>query len=286
MAQHNSGEEKYIIEKENQLGKTVYHYCSLNTLLGILQNKELWFGCTASMNDIKEQRFFIEDLHKNIKDAIPTEKYSQCEDFFKSLYNSLNHDYPYAFCLSTLNDNAAQWERYADNACGISIGFNTKKLALLFMSAYMTFTKIHYGYDTKNHAHYQVLLKYILENELSEGFQNIRQIKENILACAVAFKHESFSTENECRISTIWSWPTMKGTNYEYKLINNTIKKILTVNLKNLCKKEDIEFEDLIDSITIGPRSKQSVYELQEYLKQMGFKKLPQKVSKSNCPLR
>ena len=57
-------------------------------------------------------------------------------------------------------------------------------------------------------------------------------------------------------------------------------------DFKNHPFKVEIDFEDLFDSIVIGPTSKQTVRDLQFYCKNNGLLKLANKVKKSDCPLR
>ena len=78
MTQKLSADENYANERAAKFGDTIYHYCSLDTLLSILNHKELWFGSTASVNDSKEQRYFLENLENAIKEAIPKNKINVC----------------------------------------------------------------------------------------------------------------------------------------------------------------------------------------------------------------
>ena len=73
---------------------------------------------------------------------------------------------------------------------------------------------------------------------------------------------------------------------FEYELIKNSFKKVLKVDIEELCKKRAVDFEDLIDIIYIAPCSQQSEVELREYIKHLGYRKLYTKVKKSDCPLR
>lgn len=286
MTQKLSADENYANERAAKFGDTIYHYCSLDTLLSILNHKELWFGSTASMNDSKEQRYFLENLENAIKEAIPKNKINVCNEFFGQIFKSLEHSYPYALCFSTLKDNAAQWERYADNACGISIGFNTRQIVKLFSSSTIYLSEVHYGDEIKKHKHYEIVLEYLLHDNLTCGFRSRKALIENILACSANHKHPSFSTESECRLTTMWELAFIKEAKYEFKFVNNTLKKILIIDLNSLCKNKNIDFEDIIDSITIGPRSKQNISELQEYLNEIDLNKLATKIYKSTCPLR
>lgn len=96
-------------------------------------------------------------------------------------------------------------------------------------------------------------------------------------------KHENFSTEQEIRISPLFVNENDK--HLQCKILN-TIRQVYILNLTELCEKEGKDFEDLFDSIVIGPTSKQTVRDLQFYCKNNGLLKLGNKVKKSDCPLR
>ena len=96
----------------------LYHYTSLNALCGILKDRELWLGNTASMNDKNEIKEFFKSFKKWLINRMPDK-----EDLIKNLlYNATNKiegKYPFAMSFSTWEDDAAQWERYGDNASGV-----------------------------------------------------------------------------------------------------------------------------------------------------------------------
>ena len=106
------------IAKHNY-GKSLYHYTSIAACVGILKEKKLWLGSTAAMNDKLEIVCFIDKLQKAVCEDIKPDKRKDCDLFFEKIYSRLKNEYPYAICFSTLNDNAAQWERYADDAHGV-----------------------------------------------------------------------------------------------------------------------------------------------------------------------
>ena len=70
------------------------------------------------------------------------------------------------------------------------------------------------------------------------------------------------------------------------ELNNGQIKQILKIDIGKLCNYKDMNFEDLIDEIVIGPRSLQSEKELKLFLKEIDLEKLVNKVKLSKCPLR
>lgn len=276
-----SEEIKKRIEKH---GEHLYHYTSLDALCGILKNKELWLSNTSNMNDKAETTDFLQRLWLALLDNLDTDKRTKCNNFFDSLYKRIDGEYPFAMCFSTLEDNAAQWERYADNAKGICNVFNTFSLESLFINQFLLFEKIFYFYDVTKHDHYKTLFKYFNTDKL-EGFSNETSLMDNILACAYLRKHPSFSTESEIRLVTLWN-EILNEYQSDFINRNGVIKNVIKVSLSELCEKEGIVFEDLIDQIIIGPRSSQSIHEFRKYIRHLGLDKIADNIVKSNCPLR
>lgn len=236
------------------------------------------------MNDKSEVNYFIDNLQRAVLEDIDSDKQGNCNLFFKKIYNRLQNEYPYAICFSTLNDNAAQWERYADDAHGVCIIFNTSRLLNLFYYSNAFFFEIFYQEDIKQHDHYKVLKDFFNTGELKR-FENEMEEMDNLLASAYMHKHESFNTESELRLSTLWN-RQIKGADFSFEMVNGRLKKVLKISLKDLCSYEDIDFESLIDGIVIAPRSEQDAQDLKEYLESLNYKELSKKVAKSQCPLR
>lgn len=265
-------------------GENLYHYTTFASLLGILKNKELWLGNTANMNDKSEIIDFIDKLQNAVLEDIYPEKIDDCNAFFVKLHYRLKSEYPFAFCLSKLRDNAAQWERYADNACGVCIVFNTSAFMNLTFYSGALFNEVFYQYDIKQHAHYKILKNYFNTGVL-RGFGNEKEEMDNLLACAYVHKHESFCTEYEIRFTNSWNHKIEKSE-FAFEMVNGKLKKVLKVSLKELCLEENINFEELIDEIVIAPRSEQNKQELKEYMEYLGYKKLSNRITRSQCPLR
>lgn len=139
----------------------------------------------------------------------------------------------------------------------------------------------YYGYCAKQHKMKELLRDYIQYDKMDD-FSNLNGLIDNLLLCAMLHKHESFSTEQEIRISPLFVNENDK--HLQCKILN-TIRRVYILNLIELCEKEGIDFEDLFDSIVIGPTSKQTVRDLQFYCKNNGLLKLANKVKKSDCPL-
>jgi hypothetical protein len=264
----------------------LFHYTSINTLYGILENNELWLCNTAGMNDKLEIRDFIDKLYKALEDELTHEIGIQekREKFFNKIYKRLENEYPYAMCFSKEKDDAAQWERYADNAKGVCIVFNENKLSTIFEGSHVLLTEVFYDYDISVHKHYDNILNYLKSNQL-EGFDDENGLIDNILACGYCHKHSTFKSEQEVRIATLWNY-IPKHSRYDNECVKNQNKKVVKFDLKEACQEHNLKLDDLIDQIIIGPRSKQSVHDLKEYIKEKGFEKLSEKIAQSECPLR
>lgn len=295
MVQRNELVEQFI--KKNKVTKdTLYHYCPQASMLNIISSRELWLGCTIYTNDKMEIKYFVEEVGRCLRESISPNKLQVCNSIMKDIETELSLDSRYLFCMTELRDDAAQWERYADNACGVSIGFNVKTMITVLFYAQLIFTRVWYGYDPCNHGICKVLTQYIEHGRFTEGFTDIKNIISNLLISAAAYKHGSFQSEKEWRLVNYFgdqfkekpgrSKAYLQRIHQDYKMINGVIKDVLVVNLEALCSEIQVEFDDLFNEIIIGPRSRQTVDELQGYLREQGHQKIAEKVTKSTCPLR
>ena len=249
---------------KHQYEAKLYHYTSTASLMGIVSKKEIWLGNTANMNDRSEIINFIEKLQEAVLNDINPEGIEECKSFFEKLYDRLKCEYPFASCFSKLNDNAAQWERYADNAHGVCIVFNTSRLLNLFWYSGALLHEVFYEYDIREHKLYRILRDFFNTGDLKE-FDSEKEAMDQILGCAYLHKHESFCTESEIRLSTLWKQEVTESE-LAFEMVNGKLKKVLKISLDNLCKEENIDFEELIDGIVIAPCSEQSDLVLKEYL--------------------
>ncbi len=265
-------------------GPTVFHYTSIDSLHKILEGKELSLNNTRTMNDAKEVRSFIENLEKAVSDDLPPEHLSESAAFFASLYNQLEQAYPFASCFSSLEDDASLWERYADNARGVCLAFNTEALYRMFRKTSFKFNNIYYQYNIRNHFLYPIVKEYLETGKLT-GYASREQLAETIIAVSALRKHASFQSEREFRLTSFYV-PEATYTRIEFKVVNGVIRKYLNINLAQLAADNGVSLDDLYQRIIIGPASSQNRRILQEYLQYAGYPTLAANVYKSDCPLR
>lgn len=263
-------------------GTTLWHYTDFNAIDGILNKKELWLSSTANVNDSKELIGFINNLKQSVLNCVSDDYEDKVYDIFNEINKHSIQENSFVFCTSKARNDAAQWERYADKGEGVAIAFDTENLFKLFFYNDFIMNEEYYTIDTKQHQICKLLVQYIQTNEI-EGFSNLDGLIDNMILCAMLHKHESFSSEQEIRIAPFF---VKEGDSHIQFKIGKVIKRVYVLDLEELCRKENMSVEDLIDYIVIAPKSQQNIEDLKYYCRNIGLNKLADKIIKSDCPLR
>lgn len=124
---------------------TLYHYTSSRGLVGIIENRELWFSDVRFLNDSQEFKHFCDMVENSIRSQ--SAKYRQswiergCKDvFFDAMVRNLcsgcrsdsmfqwasKYGHPFVFSLSGERDSLSQWRAYGNGE--YCIGFDIEKL--------------------------------------------------------------------------------------------------------------------------------------------------------------
>jgi hypothetical protein len=98
----------------------LYHYCSVDKFLKILQSKCLWLTDLACANDYLEIKYGNQALLDHFSRITKSEPSSELKKFVVDA-NRVG----YAFCMSESGDLLSQWRGYADSGKGVSIGFDS-----------------------------------------------------------------------------------------------------------------------------------------------------------------
>lgn len=137
----------------------------------------------------------------------------------------------------------------------------------------------------RKHKHFDCVKNYICDNDL-DPFTNEESLIENIVATACSFKNVSFSAEDEIRAIILYVDSPSEFVRVEFEICNGVIKKYAKIKWYDVCKKLELNIQDLISEIIIGPRSQQKNDILKEYLSLNDYDDLALKVKNSECPLR
>ena len=284
--------------------KELYHYTSIDTLYNVIEGKELWLFNLATMNDRTECTEFYRQIKKELK-AECKDKVVEIDSMFDEAMQKNEGHYPFAMCFSKLKDDAAQWERYADNAQGVMLAFNVKNLSKLLHNLPFMLDEVRYSNTTQikkyRSGDYDFFLKYLKTGNVLPGAlqqyidedEYVKKWPEMMINIASCYKHGSFSSEKELRLYNYLNYESntqifieKKVTDVVYKSINGNVKKILKLKLDYLFSEQSMTLEDIIDEIVIGPCSSQNLIILQEYIRSHKFNRLAEKISYSESTLR
>ncbi len=270
----------------------LYHYTDFNALNGIVGNAELRLNNILNMNDTSEMRLFVNGLRDNVlvdlKTAGLDKQFSLAKEFFKKEFAEEFHYSAYAACFSEYPDDAAQWERYAKGGQGVCIAFHKDLLERLVEDeSSVSLKKVYYQDSVEGHELIKSFTDVMSDLSSFEGEQTeIRKLMNEAWISSAAFKHPSFTSENEVRLIYTPFSAEEAAVKPKYHIAWDRIKKYYPLDLNELCAKLGIRISSLVDRITIGPASPQSLPILQDYLIDSGLKILADRVSLSKCPLR
>ncbi|MBR7057814.1 MAG: hypothetical protein IKI35_03720, partial [Stomatobaculum sp.] len=103
---------------------------------------------------------------------------------------------------------------------------------------------------------------------------------------SASFKHPSFSSEHEVRLVVMPFGAADFDVKPRYHVTKDRIKKYYPLDLDAMCEKAGASLEELIIEIIVGPESTQSLPIIRDYLKDLSFPELAERVYMSDCPLR
>lgn len=291
---------------------SLYHYCSSETLIKILQGKSLRLSDITKSNDSKEISFLYEKyLEWSRKENPELKDNSSCLFFNKYLFdNQLSQTIIFVSCFSTNEDDLYMWSQYGDNGKGVFIEFNKDEIEKLLENIKIgTSEEIRNNYPNISLGKAPIKfekVEYLEDENADEFFRNHNCLpigKDNqlktlnkIIELCPSVKNGFFKQENEYRIFYTKLPDCSNGDSYKY--INNLtyvnenkgISEILpfkSISSNTFAHKMvlDLPFDkSLIKSITLGPNCKLSEKDVKELFMINGFDELT--VYKSKGTLR
>src|SRR3984893_12929216 len=107
----------------------IYHYCSNACFLSIISTRSIWASEFSLSNDLLEGKWIRRVFSDCCEDRkIPENERTGLLGMLDSLSEYIGAA---GFCMSEESDLLSQWRAYSDNACGVSIGFNSDYLESL-----------------------------------------------------------------------------------------------------------------------------------------------------------
>ena len=109
----------------------IYHYCSVETFMKILETKSIWLSHVQTTNDGLEDRMFVAACERILKKH--KEEDSQYTTLLTKLLDTFikKVDFPYIACFTHNKDLLSQWRAYGDDGKGVCIGFDLSSFSYM-----------------------------------------------------------------------------------------------------------------------------------------------------------
>lgn len=272
-------------------GKTIYHYCPPKAFYEIMHSKCIWLSASNNTNDYSEtrwaERFFNEAIEQFDTDST-RQKLEKLQDFFH-----LNSPLAHIASFSEEGDLLSQWRAYADNAHGVSIGFNLDyfefKRAMPFMAETVDLTlgatNVSYDIQELREQLNEVVRQY-LAIEADDGNGLITAALYLRYLCQTS-KNPAFAEEREYRIIHTPLIASDHGggiaifgncSERKFRIVGNKLTSYFELDfstIKKLCP---------IDKIILGPKNQFSNYDIQNFLASLNLGNI--EIVRSNATYR
>lgn len=244
-----------------EIPEVIYHYTSNEALLKILEGKTLRLSPKHHLNDTMEgeQFFALLATHPSQPDASRLDRLRKALDPFEF----------FVACFSSCGDRLSQWRGYATNGTGASIGFKKKVIfnaikgsreALLYPVAYAD-RVCNLPEDRINTINAMLTSTGKPGNAAIQSFAKERW----------AIKPTGFAEEQEIRLVV-----TIDSRSGELQPVTSRFRIgyfATASEVREFCEFQfgDLPANELIESITLGPKNKTDINALKRLLKTYGL---------------
>lgn len=194
-----------------------YYYCSLNTFLSIIKNKQIYLSDPLKMNDNLELKWYLDrlnneqftvdkvDYQESIFDMV--KKRSGLNFTFEELVEILNskgQKSVYISCFSREPDILSQWRAYAEDGRGVSIVFNLdmlKKADNFFVSEVIYTDDVVYGSNESGIEIVADTINIVFSvNKIAGKEEQMEVFLHELIPELIQYKNPSFIEEQEIRL--------------------------------------------------------------------------------------
>lgn len=262
----------------------IYHYTSIQTLYSIIENQSIWLTDLWSSMDKKEMSYAQKLISEEGKKVLGKS--------FPFLAPARNY---YSFSCTHNADSYFHFNCYADNCLGVAIGIDQNflesgvptKECLEMVSYHLYFADVKYNIKEQK----QMIEKNIKDKNPFFNLINDQSLTKTYNRCFALIKRPEFEQEQEVRLIYRQDYggskTLIKELNDGKKFVLNDFlnnvglevtsqcyepKKVKYFCFKNRIRKyyefslKPFGMNNVIKSITIGPKSQQNINELKEYL--------------------
>lgn len=247
------------------MDEIIYHYCSLNTFLSIVSNKNIRLTSAFKTNDRTEITWIIHKLQETLVNSRIdlASLVSVYEYWTKRLFK------PHIACFSKKGDLLSQWRSYANDGRGVSIGFDRNYFNAIKSMEDKEFVVKDVIYNSQKQLE-------IVNNELSEAkiieeykkynYTNTNidiksiNVVSQVLRYGMTFKNAGFSEEQEVRIIHGYDEVFAEPDVFKYRATEDDLISFIEIPLN---PKHEIH---PIKEVIIGPKCKAEIEDLKEFL--------------------
>lgn len=246
--------------------RDIYHYTSIDGIIGILRNKELWFTNIYFLNDNQELFYtykLIDEVIKEIKKELSNAFYEKIkarknyllsDDYFDQEKNVWARQEYYVASFSTDEDNLALWNYYTKTD---TTGYNICFKDYAFCKHSVAQGKVCYEKIKQKEMLKSTRLKHNEQYNNSPNNEKrgvIRDLFYNFIIYSLFFKNEKYKIENEYRVvMTVYNSSPDEEENCYYRHKKGLIIPYIKFDLNKLKSNFTKELREVIDKIKISP---------------------------------
>lgn len=207
--------------RENSAPYIVYHYCSLESFLSIMNNSTIRLTNILKSNDRAEIQYCFDVFEKTLRDScIEFSREYVDNTEIKNHFSDIDYDslvtkavindslMYYAACFSAEPDLLSQWRGYANDGKGVAIGFYSRNFINARDLKNVKYNKITYDMHTvKIELHDYIIQKLKSVHDKADTSASpflydtaINDIISGMVYNAIFYKNPAFSEENEWRL--------------------------------------------------------------------------------------
>lgn len=259
------------------LPEQVFHYTALDTLIKIVNTRELWCTALPYLNDSKERTFLFDAVEprlrhlKRIDNSIdPTLRLRTLEAEDVSNITSFAEE-PFVACFAENGDSLLHWRAYCPQQSGVAIGFRTLCLSEVQISerpeAGMIVPRVSFGrvgyVDTRETAVVDSIIYRAYEAAKREAERDrngwdlndhFRWILDSV---GCMNKEKSFEVEDEWRL--LLPYVKYRENNIQFRTVRSTVIPYVSMTVPSMTDTgimHDFEKKkpwNAIQSVVVGP---------------------------------
>ena len=196
-----------------------YYYCSLNTFLNIIKNKQIYLSDPLKMNDTLEIKWYLEKLNNEAR-ALNRQDFDLPDSIFEKMKFRSHLDFTfeefmekldsrgqrsiYISCFSKKPDLLSQWRAYAEDGTGVSIGFDLNKLSvasnILLEEVIYTNDVVYENKENDVLITADTIGTVINENNIIKKDEQLEVFLHELIPELAKYKNPAFQEEKEVRL--------------------------------------------------------------------------------------